>query len=151
MRRFTILPLALVLGGCYSYSSVNVDAVPQGSRVSADLTTRGAADNETRLGDDVMLVEGTLAGVRGDSILMDVTRTRNRGGSWVHWNGERVAIAQDAVATFRQRKFSIGRTALATAGVAAVIVTTLGTDLLGTGDDGRDPTDPVTRPKPGDQ
>ena len=152
MRSIVVLPLMLLLfGGCYSYSTIGFDAVPRGARVSADLTTRGAVANEERLGGDIVIVEGTLESVGPDSVVLNVARTRNRGGSWAHWGGERVAIAQDAVATFRQRKFSVARTAIATAGVAAAIVATLGTDLVGSGDDGRDPKEPAPRPNPGDQ
>ncbi len=142
--------MVLLLGGCFSYSSVGLDAVPQGARVSADLTTRGAADNELRLGNDVMLVEGTLARRTADSLVLNVARTRNRSGSWVSWSGEEVSLAESAVATLRERKFSIVRTAIATAGVAAVIVVSLTTELLGGGGE-EEPTDPRPRPNPGGQ
>lgn len=151
MRRIAIIPLYLALGGCYAYSAVGMNAVPQGARVSADLTTRGAADYEGQLGDGVMVVEGTLASLGPDSLALDVVRTRNRSGSWVTWSGERVTIPQDAVATLRERKFSIARTAIATAAFAAAIVVGLATDLVGSGDGGGDPTNPKPNPNPGEQ
>ena len=150
MRLIILVPFTLLLGGCFSYTTVQLDAVPQGARVSADLTTRGAADNEARLGNDVMLVEGTLARRSVDSLVLNVARTRTRGGSWVSWSGEEVSLGEGAVATLRERKFSIVRTAIATAGVAAAIVVSLTTDLVGGGDEGAS-TDPKGRPNPGGQ
>lgn len=151
MRRVALIPLWLLSSGCFSYTRVGIDAVPQGARVSADLTTRGAADYEARLGNDVLLVEGTLADFRADSVVLHVERTRSRDGTWIRWSGERVAIEQEAVATLRQRKFSIVRTAIATAGIVAAIVVSLTSDLVGGGDGRGDPPGPRPDPNPGDQ
>ena len=133
MRCIIVLPLALVLGGCFSYSRVGFADAPQGGRVALDLTTRGAADQEERLGVGVETIEGRLVRQSGDSIELAVTRTRGRQGGWTQWSGERVVLAETAIATLRERKLSISKTALAGVATAAMVALTASTDLFGGG------------------
>lgn len=136
VSRCTVAALCVVLSSaCYSYSAVSPTAVAPGTRIAADLTVRGSLDNEALLGADIDRVEGLLTSQTTDSTELQVIRTRSRQGSWSYWNGERLVLPFTAVASVRQRHFSVGRTSIAVGVAALAIVELLTGSLLGFGGD----------------
>lgn len=151
MKPTVVLPFALLLGGCYSYAPADPARLPANAQVAATLTTRGSAAYEARLGPDIDYVEGRFVAMRGDSVELALTRTRDRRSTWVDWTGEHVVLAPELVTGFRQRSLSRTRTALLAGGLVAAVATGAAAGLNGFSDGGstRDPGGPG--PKPGGQ
>jgi hypothetical protein len=76
-------------------------------------------------------LEGTLAGVEGDELLVDATAARQVRGYISELGGVRVRLPQRYVIRMDQRQFSRGRTALVIGGVVAVVVAFFATKISG--------------------
>lgn len=120
------LVAATVLSACYNYVPTERAAPAAGQEVRLTLTDLGSAQLTGALGARVETVDGYLEPSTGDSLVIRATRTVVRGGNESAWNGERVALPSNAVASVALRRFSRSRTLLAAAigiglAVAAVI------------------------------
>ncbi|MGH7679958.1 MAG: hypothetical protein ACRENU_15935 [Gemmatimonadaceae bacterium] len=149
--RHTVLGLcALSSVACYSYVPVGGARLAPGRRVAIDLTVRGQADYESKLGSGVDRVEGVLANYTPDSAQVQVERTRTRNGAWTYWEGEAVVLPVSTFAKIGERRLSIPRTSIAVASVAAVAVEMLTGSLIGIGGHDRDPNPrPIPPVQPG--
>jgi hypothetical protein len=139
VRRAIVALWALSSVACYSYAPVHTARVAPGTRVAIDLTVRGQADYERKLGSGVERIEGVLATQTPDSAQVQVRRTRSRNGAWTYWDGEAVDLSTDVFAKFQERKLSLTRTAMAAGSVALVAVEMLTGSLIGIGGHDRDP------------
>ena len=121
--RRTLLAAAVpVLSGCYGYyASPNANAVV-GRRVQLALSDSGSVMLASQLGPSSNAVEGRLLADSGNLFLLSVVGVQRRDGNGSEWKGEQVAIPHPFVTTVAERRFSIGRTALASVltGVALV-------------------------------
>jgi hypothetical protein len=132
--RSLAIAMALLSNACYTYGSSGLATrlIPD-AKVAARLTARGTVNYEPRIGPDVERVEGVLARTAGDSVELRVQKTLNRNGDWMTWGGEPVTFNVNDFAAVGQRRLSRGKTALALAGLAAVVTIIFRTDLLGFG------------------
>lgn len=104
-----------LLAGCYSYRSmppVDVAMPGPGTQVEARLTTAGAADLAQQIGPDVLLLEGQIVSVDSSGVTLAVNRVETARHIGSDWKGEHVALPRADIASLRERKLSVGATAL---------------------------------------
>jgi hypothetical protein len=122
-----ILTLSLAQASCYTIAPASQARAVPGTRLTFTLTDRGRVALAEQIGASVLEVEGTLVQDSGADYVLRVSAIRSIDGSKTRWDGERISINHDAVATTRQRIFSKGRTAVAvaatTVAVTAFIIT----------------------------
>jgi hypothetical protein len=86
------------------------------------LTDFGTANLGRLLGMGVGTVEGELQSLTDSALTIAVQLVRQRDGIETFWKGEQVTIARSDVAEIRQRRFSKGKSAVATVAVIAAAV-----------------------------
>jgi hypothetical protein len=119
-----------ILAGCYTYA-VPQGALRGGTRIRVGLTDAGSGALASYLGPGVESVEGTyLPDSDSTSVIVAVATTTRGNGVQSYWTGERVSIPRTVVASIRERRLSVSRTSLTTAGVLAAAVA-LGTAFSG--------------------
>lgn len=140
--RIAVLAAALLttLGAsaCHRYEPVTAAAVARGSNVAVSLTDYGTANLGRLLGMGVGTVEGSLVTVSDSAYTLSVQVVRQRNGIETFWRGEQVAIPRSDVAEVRQRRFSRGKSALATLAVIAAAVGVVDA-FIGTGSGAQPP------------
>jgi hypothetical protein len=119
MRIPAVIFLTMVLAGCHRYEPVTAATVARGSSVAVSLTDYGTANLGRLLGMGVGTVEGHLVTVSDSAYTLAVQLVRQRNGIETFWRGEHVTIPRGDVAEIRQRRFSRGKSALATVAVLA--------------------------------
>ena len=136
-----LLLFGALLAACHRYEPVTAATVARGSSVAVSLTDYGTASLGRLLGMGVGTVEGSLLTVSDSAYTVAVQLVRQRNGIETFWRGEQVAIPRVDVAEIRQRRFSRGKSALAT---VAVIAAALGAvdAFIGTGSGGPPPGGP---------
>jgi hypothetical protein len=92
--------------------------------VRLTLTDAGAVALASQVGPRVEVIDGRVQRADADSIVVSVSQTVDRQGVEHDWAGERVALARTAVDAVGVRRLDRGRTALALAGAAALLVGT---------------------------
>ena len=113
--------LSLGLAGCFAYELAPAPP-PAGKEVAVELTSSGSADLADAIGAHATAIRGRLIDTTGGVVSMAVDAVEVRDGDDLQWNGEVVNIPRGAVAQFRERKFSFGRTVLLGGAVAGVTV-----------------------------
>ena len=141
MRLLTAAFLTLLLLGCHRYEPVTAATVARGSNVAVSLTDYGTANLGRLLGMGVGTVEGNLVSVSDSAYTLAVQVVRQRNGIETFWRGEQVAIPRVDVAEIRQRRFSRGKSALATVAVIAAAVGAVDA-FIGTGSASQPPGGP---------
>jgi hypothetical protein len=130
---------------CFAYAPVASPTPQIGQRVALAITDQGRVAVGDQLGSGVARVEGRLAAVDGDDLLLGVTRVKLVGGTTSLWSGEQVRLRREYIARIEERKFSARRTLIA-AGAAAVtvglIIATASLTGIGLGGDKNRPRDP---------
>lgn len=127
-----LLAAPLLLGtGCYEYVRTSAPASLVGQRVQVVLTDAGTAALGRQLGPNVEALDGGYVGDSSGTYLLSVVLTRTHNGEEVDWKGERVAVPQQFVSSFLERRFSRSRTAfaggLATVGIVGATIALRGT------------------------
>lgn len=133
--------LTTLLAGCHRYEPVTAATVAHGSNVAVSLTDYGTANLGRLLGMGVGTVEGSLLTVSDSAYTLAVQLVRQRNGIETFWKGERVTIPRVDVAEIRQRRFSRGKSALATVAVIAAAVGAVDA-FIGTGSGAPSPGGP---------
>lgn len=122
-RRAGLLLLLLAvlasLGACYTYSPVDTGVTPAGEVVAFDISDRGRVALSDRFGPGLQRVEGRLARVEGDDMVLNVIRVAHLGGESSQWSGESVRLQREYVGQMSVRHLSRQRSFLA-AGIATV-------------------------------
>lgn len=119
-------PVAVAVGvlhictACYSYVPVRSAPRP-GAQVALEVTDEGRVALNEKIGPGVVRLEGTLAGVEGDELLVDATTATQLRGYISELGGVRVRLPQRYVTRMDQRQFSRGRTLLVVGGVVAIV------------------------------
>lgn len=62
----------ILLSGCFNYIPAEIGAIPEGSRVRAQLTSEGTADVLRRTGRERTTIDGKLVERRGNSVVFSV-------------------------------------------------------------------------------
>ncbi len=114
-----LVAVLIVAGACHRYEPVTAATVANGSSVAVALTDFGTANLGRLLGMGVGTVEGNLVSVSDSAYTLAVQVVRQRNGVETFWRGEQVAIPRTDVAEIRQRRFSRGKSALATVALLA--------------------------------
>ena len=129
-------PVAIVVGvlhlctACYSYVPVR-STPPPGAQVALEVTDEGRVALNDKVGPGVVRLEGTLAGMEGDELLLDASAVRQLRGYITDLGGVRVRLPQRYVTRMDERRFSRTRTMLVIGGVAAIVVGFFATKIAG--------------------
>jgi hypothetical protein len=110
-----------VCTACYSYAPVRSTPQP-GAQVALEITDQGRVALNDKIGPGVVRLEGTLAGVEGDELLVDASAVRQFRGYISDLGGVRVRLPQRYVTRMDERRFSRTRTLMVAGGVVAVVV-----------------------------
>jgi hypothetical protein len=100
---------------CYGYYPSAAPAPGVGAQVALTLNDAGSAEMARLVGPAAEVLEGRISSDSGASVILAVTRVRQHDGSEIPWKGERIAVSKTLVSTIRERRFSRGRTGVATA------------------------------------
>lgn len=138
-RILVAVVLVSTIGACHRYEPVTAATVDRGANVSVTLTDFGTANLGRLLGMGVGTVEGELLSLSDSALTVAVQLVRQRDGIETFWKGERVTIPRLDVAEIRQRRFSKGKSAVATMAVIAAAVGAVEA-FIGTGSGGSSPT-----------
>ncbi|HEX6051016.1 MAG TPA: hypothetical protein VFZ21_17170 [Gemmatimonadaceae bacterium] len=129
-------PVALAVGvlhlctACFSYVPVRSAPAP-GAQVALEVTDEGRVALNEKIGPGVVRLEGTLAGVEGDELLVDATAATQFRGYISELGGVRVRLPQRYVTRIDERQFSRRRTLLVVGGVVAVVAGFFATKISG--------------------
>ena len=119
-------PVALAVGvlhvctACYSYAPVQSTPQP-GAQVSLEVTDEGRVALKEKIGPGVVRLEGTLAGVEGEELLVDASAVRQVHGYITDLGGVRVRLPQKYVTRVDERRISRSRTLLVVGGIVAIV------------------------------
>ena len=105
---------------CYSYAPVRSTPQP-GAQVAVEVTDEGRVALNDKIGPGVVRLEGTLAGVEGDELLVDASAVRQVRGYVTDLGGVRVRLPQRYVTKMDERRFSRSRTLIVAGSVVAVV------------------------------
>ena|SRR5688572_16943725 len=115
---------------CYTY--VPVQTTPtNGTQVALEVTDEGRVALNEKIGPGVVRLEGTLAGVEGDELLVDASAAKQVRGYVSELGGVRVRLPQRYVTRMDQRQLSKSRTALVIGGLVAVVATFFAAKISG--------------------
>lgn len=141
--------VSLLNSACYTYTPMLTVSPQPGQKVAIDISDQGRVRMGDQLGASVSRLEGTLNEVTPDAYMLSVTKVKYFGAPASNWTGERVQLSRDAVARMQERKFSKGRTLLATGIAVAGFALLVGSrTLFGFA---REPGDTPPKNPPGDQ
>jgi hypothetical protein len=115
---------------CYSYAPVQSTPQP-GAQVAVEVTDEGRVALNEKIGPGVVRLEGTLAGVEGDELLVDASAVRQVRGYISDLGGVRVRLPRRYVTKLDERRFSRGRTLIVAGGVLAVVAGFFATKISG--------------------
>jgi hypothetical protein len=102
-----------------------------GAQVALEVTDEGRVALNEKIGPGVVRLEGTLAGVEGDELLVDATAATQFRGYISELGGVRVRLPQRYVTRIDERQFSRRRTLLVVGGVVAVVAGFFATKISG--------------------
>jgi hypothetical protein len=115
---------------CYSYVPVRSTPSP-GAQVALEVTDEGRVSLNDKIGPGVVRLEGRLAAVEGDELLVDASAATQFRGYVSDLGGVRVRLPQRYVVRMDQRQFSRTRTAMVVGGVVAIVVGFFATKISG--------------------
>ena len=124
VRRLTasfVVALQLLTTACYAYAPVQTTP-PAGSQVALEVTDEGRVALSDKIGPGVVRLEGTLAGVEGDELLVDASAVRQVRGYISDLGGVRVRLPRRYVTRMDERRLSRSRSLLVVGGVVAIVV-----------------------------
>ncbi|MES2522115.1 MAG: hypothetical protein V4617_05395 [Gemmatimonadota bacterium] len=110
-----------LLAGCYRAVPIaDAGSAANARRVIASLTMQGTTDLAAQVGPGVVRLEGDVAGMRGDTLELALTRTEQANGTDNSWQRQRVLVPRASVATLAERRLDRKRSWLAAAAVGAM-------------------------------
>ena len=119
----SVAALPLVVAGCYKYVSTDLAGLSPATAVSVELSTRGTMNVASKIGENVVAVEGSVTQVSQSSLTLSLHGVRRRGDNATStWNGESITLASDEIADVKRRQLSRSRTVVASAAFAAASV-----------------------------
>lgn len=140
-----VLLAALPLSSCYSLVPLEGDPAPR-SQVTVRLTGAGSAALAPSLGLEAESLDGTVEGVRGDTLELLVRSVELRSGGFATRSGDYAAVPRSAVASVEERRLSRTRSWLLAGTIAVgafVLGRVVGTEgLFGGGGGGNEPVPP---------
>lgn len=125
-----------LIQGCYVYTPVMGRPAPT-AYVALDITDRGRVGLGDLIGPAATRVEGVLQSETDSVYALNVASVGYLNGQSNRWSGEPLTVRKDFIGNVRERKFSRGRTALATGtGIGGVLFFALTRGLFGFGSSG---------------
>lgn len=119
----SVAALPLALAGCYQYVSTDHAGLSPATAVSVQLSTRGTLNVASKIGENVVAVEGSVTEASPSSITLALQTVRRKGENTSStWNGESITLTPDEIADVKRRELSRSRTTLASAALAAASV-----------------------------
>lgn len=106
---------------CYSYAPVRTTPQP-GAQVALEVSDEGRVALNEKIGPGVVRLEGTLAGVEGDELVVDASAATQVRGYLSELSGVRVRLPQKYVTRIDERRFSRKRTLMVAGGIVGVVV-----------------------------
>ena len=133
-RCWTAVSVAVlhVCTACYAYTPVQTAPAP-GSQLALEVTDEGRVALNDKIGPGVVRLEGTLAGVEGDELLVDASAARQIHGYISDLGGVRVRVPQRYVTRMDTRQLSRKRTLI----LGGVVVGAIAAFFLAKGFSGR--------------
>ena len=122
-RRATAILVAalhLLCTACFAYTPVQTMPQP-GAQVALEVTDEGRVALSEKIGPGVVRLEGTLAGVDGEALLVDASAVRQVRGYISDLGGVRVTLPRQFVTRVDERRLSRSRTLLVVGGVVAIV------------------------------
>ncbi len=126
--------LSLQLAGCYGYGATREPPLP-GEPLRARLTPGGTAWMVENLGRSRETVDGTFVRAEDSTFVFATWRADLPGARQFRTSIDTLHIPRQHVAALEERRLSIGRTALAVAGIAGIAALAL-SELGGIGGSG---------------
>jgi hypothetical protein len=122
LRRSTAITVGVlhVCTACYSYAPVETTPSP-GAQVALEVTDEGRVALRDKIGPGVVRLEGTLAGVEGDDLLVDAQAVRQVRGYIADLGGVRVRLPRQYVTHIDERRLSRTKTLLVAGGIVGAI------------------------------
>ena len=120
-RKFTAF-VVLIANACYTAVPLATDRPPQGTVLIVSLTDAGSAQMASVLGPKSVGLSGKYLGESGDSLVLGVSSVMQQSGNETFWQGERIAVPHSIIATVRERKASVAKSALIVGALVAVLV-----------------------------
>lgn len=118
-----VVALPLVLGACYEYAPTNHAALAVATPVSIDLSNRGTINVASKIGSNVITVEGSVTESTPGSLTIALAGVRRRGETAIStWSGESITLGSDDIDEVKTRRLSRRRTAVASAALAVASV-----------------------------
>ena len=115
-----VAALHLLCSACFAYTPVQT--TPRaGAQVALEVTDEGRVALRDKIGPGVVRLEGTLAGVEGDALLVDASAVRQVRGYISDLGGVRVTLPRQFVTRIDERRLSRSRTMLVVGGVVAIV------------------------------
>lgn len=99
--------------------------------MALEVTDEGRVALNEKIGPGVVRLEGTLAGVDGDELLVDAAAARQVRGYVSDLGGVRVRLPQKYVTRMDERRFSRSRTLLVVGGIVAIVAGFFATKISG--------------------
>lgn len=115
---------------CYAYAPVRTTPHP-GAQVALEVSDEGRVALNEKIGPGVVRLEGTLAGVEGDELVVDASAVRQLRGYLSELGGVRVRLPQRYVTRIDERRFSRTRTLVVAGGIVGAVVAFFATRLSG--------------------
>lgn len=137
------LLVSLSVTGCYTLQPITTATIGVGSMVAFDITDAGRVAFGGAMGPEIAQIEGRVYQMERNEFEVAVTRVGLlRGGEQV-WKGERIRVKSEYVSRSYERQFSRGRTVVAGAVGAGLVVFLVTRSILGDGigDDAKVPGD----------
>jgi len=110
--RWSSVWIAAVLAGCYSYERMDTPIPAVGQDVSLDVTRGEAERLAPRFGPEVRTLTGRIVDASDSGVTLVVTATTDRRSFQAPWKDQRVEVPREAIEALRERKLSLGRSAL---------------------------------------
>lgn len=111
------------VAGCYQYVPAPNTALAPATAVSVELSPRGTVNVASKIGDNVVAVEGNVTEANSSSLTLALLAVRRRGDPAPStWSGESITLAPEEIVQVKRRELSRRRTVLASAAFAAASV-----------------------------
>lgn len=118
--RVIVLPF---LAGCYQYVPATAHTLPPATPVFVELSPRGTVNVASKIGDNVMGVEGSVTEANASSLTLALNAVRRRGENVVsNWSGESLTLGLEDISQVKRRELSRRRTAVASVALGAASV-----------------------------
>ena len=119
----SVVALPLLLTGCYEYVPSDHSVLAVATPVSVELSSRGTTNVASRIGNNVVTVEGSVTESTPGSLTIALAAVKRRGETAMStWSGESITLASDDIDEVKTRRLSRRRTAVASAALAAASV-----------------------------